>query len=96
RALGAALSAITAAVVGVILNLAVWFALHTLFSSVSEARILGMAFPSVNPLGLDPICLAFAVIAFVGMRRYHWSMVYVISGSAIAGLGRWLLMAAAA
>ncbi|WP_163361024.1 chromate transporter, partial [Escherichia coli] len=36
RALSAALSAITAAVVGVILNLAVWFGIHTLFEQVRE------------------------------------------------------------
>src|SRR4030095_16802738 len=39
RALTSALSAITAAVVGVILNLAIWFALHTLFREVREVRI---------------------------------------------------------
>ena len=42
KALSAALSAITAAVVGVILNLAIWFALHTLFAEVHEVRALGM------------------------------------------------------
>jgi chromate transporter len=42
KALSAALSAITAAVVGVILNLAIWFALHVLFSEVREIRGLGM------------------------------------------------------
>jgi chromate transporter len=42
--LNAALSAITAAVVGVILNLAVWFALHTLFGRLVEYRFYGMTF----------------------------------------------------
>ena len=41
RALSAALAAITAAVVGVILNLAIWFGLHVLFREVRELRWLG-------------------------------------------------------
>src|SRR4051794_5598675 len=41
RSLNAALSAITAAVVGVILNLAVWFGLHVLFTQVHESNISG-------------------------------------------------------
>ena len=43
RALTSALSAITAAVVGVILNLAIWFALHVLFHEVREVQIAGMS-----------------------------------------------------
>src|SRR6185295_8983133 len=42
RGLNAALSAITAAVVGVILNLAVWFALHTIFGEVRETAAFGL------------------------------------------------------
>src|SRR5206468_3561088 len=42
KALSAALSAITAAVVGVILNLAVWFALHVLFTEVHQMRVIGL------------------------------------------------------
>ena len=43
RALSAALATITAAVVGVVLNLAVWFALHVLFAEVNEVHGLGMS-----------------------------------------------------
>ena len=41
-ALSGALSAITAAVVGVILNLAIWFALHVLFRTVVERQVFGL------------------------------------------------------
>ena len=41
RSLNAALSAITAAVVGVIANLALWFALHTLFRAMHEENVFG-------------------------------------------------------
>src|SRR5258708_11129614 len=43
KSLNAALSAITAAVVGVILNLAVWFALHTLFTTVTDVHAYGFS-----------------------------------------------------
>jgi chromate transporter len=54
RALSAALSAITAAVVGVVLNLAVWFAVHTLFESVVTTNVFGVSvqapdFSTVKP-----------------------------------------------
>ena len=57
RALSAALAAITAAVVGVILNLAVWFALHVMFAEVKEVRVIGMTLDvpvlgSINPAAL--------------------------------------------
>ena len=67
--LTAALSAVTAAVVGVVLNLAVWFALNALFPS---GRINWFA-------------LVVFLIAFVGMLRWRWQIVPVIFGSALAG-----------
>ena len=44
KALAGALTAITAAVVGVILNLSIWFALHTLFRQTSPVRSFGLSF----------------------------------------------------
>jgi len=70
RALGAALSAITAAVVGVVLNLAVLFTYHTL---------------APDKGGFDWYALAAAVVAFIGMQRFKWGMIPVIIGSALAG-----------
>jgi len=68
--LGTALSAITASVVGVVLNLAVIFTYHTL---VPDAG------------GFDWYALAASLVAFVGMQRFKWGMVPVIAGSAAAG-----------
>jgi chromate transporter len=68
--LGTALSAITAAVVGVVLNLAVIFTYHTLVPDTG---------------GFDWYALAASIIAFVGMKRLKWGMVPVIIGSAAAG-----------
>jgi chromate transporter len=68
--LGSALSAITAAVVGVVLNLAVIFTHHTLAPDTG---------------GFDWYALAAAVVAFIGMQRFKWEMIPVIVGSAAAG-----------
>jgi chromate transporter len=68
--LGAALSTITAAVVGVVLNLSVIFAYHVLFP---EGK------------GFDWYALFASVVAFVGMIRFKWGMIPVIIGSAISG-----------
>lgn len=67
----AALSAVTAAVVGVILNLAIWFGQHVLFPGND----------SVNWLGL-----LIAVVSFAGMQWYKWDVVRVVIGAGAAGL----------
>jgi chromate transporter len=69
--LATALSAITAAVVGVILNLAVWFGLHVLF-------------PEGH--GLDLFALIVSVIAFAGVIRWKWGVIPVVLGASLAGL----------
>ena len=58
KALSAALSAITAAVVGVILNLAIWFAIHTVFREVRPVRGYGFAFDAPVLASVDPWALA--------------------------------------
>lgn len=68
--LGAALSAITAAVVGVVLNLSVIFTYHVL---LPEGK------------GFDWYALVVMVVAFAGMLRFKWGMIPVIIGSALAG-----------
>jgi chromate transporter len=86
RLLAAALTAITAAVVGVILNLAVWLGLHALFGKVSqhEAGPLKLLVPTLA--SIDPFVLVVAAIAFLGMRYRRWDVIPVIAAGAIAGL----------
>jgi chromate transporter len=69
--LTAALSTVTAAVVGVILNLAVWFALHLIFPL---------------PGAVDWFAVISATIAFLGLTFRNWGIVPVIFGAAIFGL----------
>jgi chromate transporter len=84
--LSVALSAITAAVVGVVLNLALWFAIHTLFDEVRDVEVLGGPVPVPDLASVDPFAVALAAIVGVGLMRYRWNVVAVVAGSAIAGL----------
>ena len=65
------LSAITAAVVGVVMNLAVWFALNALFPGRAA---------------IDWFAVVVSAIAFVGMLRWKWDVVPVVVGSGLFGL----------
>src|SRR3546814_9339440 len=60
RALSATLGAITAAVVGVILNLALWFAIHTLFGEVRQVAVISGGFdvPVLAYLNIAALVLA--------------------------------------
>jgi chromate transporter len=69
--LAAVLSTITAAIVGVILNLALWFGLHVLF-------------PAQQPLNWFGI--AVVLVAFVGMLRWKWNVLPVVLGAGALGV----------
>ena len=86
HALNAALSAVTAAVVGVILNLAVVFAIAVLFNDVAEGSLLGMTYPSPEWSSIDLFALALAGAAFIALWRFRWNVLWIVGGSAIAGL----------
>lgn len=66
-----ALSAVTAAVVGVILNLAVWFGMHVIFPA---------------PATLDAIAALIAGVTFVGLVKWKWDVIPVVLGAGLAGL----------
>ncbi|MCH7565243.1 MAG: chromate transporter [Gemmatimonadetes bacterium] len=81
-----ALTAITAAVVGVILNLAVWFSLHTLFGEVAtfERGPLSFLLPALGTV--DWAALILAVGAGVAMLRYAVGMIVTLGGAAGVGV----------
>ena len=85
RVLSAALSAITAAVVGVVLNLAVWFALHVLFAEVAEHWFgpVRLWIPTFSTLDVASLVLACA--AAVAMFRYRAGMITTLAVCAAAG-----------
>ena len=86
RALAGALAAITAAVVGVILNLALWFAIHYLFRAVGEADYGPVRLDLPLWRSLDPAALLLSSAALVAMLRFKIGMVPVILSCALAGL----------
>jgi chromate transporter len=87
RALGGALAAITAAVVGVILNLAVWFALHVLFADVHEVRVLAMSLDVPAPASLNVPSLVLTLGALVAIFRFGVGMIPVLASCAALGVG---------
>ena len=81
-----ALNAVTAAVVGVILNLAVWFSLHTIFREVQSVRAPGFAFDVPVLSSLDPAALVLSLAAIVATLRFGAGLATVLGGCAAAGL----------
>jgi chromate transporter len=86
RSLSAALTGITAAVVGVIANLGVYFAVHTLFSETVgvDRGPLHLELPDLATLRAVP--LAIAVVAAVLLFRVRWSVLRTLGGCALLGL----------
>jgi len=91
RQLSGALAAITAAVVGVILNLSVWFALHVLFGQVREQHAGPLRWYAFDPLALDLRATALAVIAAALAFWLHRGLVEVVAVAACLGIALRLL-----
>jgi chromate transporter len=86
RSLSSALTGITAAVVGVIANLGVYFAVHTLFSGTVDVDRgpLHLALP--DPATLRPVPLAIALLAAVLLFRLRWPVLRTLGVCALLGL----------
>jgi chromate transporter len=91
KALSAAMTAITAAVVGVILNLAIWFALHTWFGEVRPWRGGVLAFELPVVASLDPAALALSIAALIAVFRFKAGPLPTIAACAAAGIAYWLI-----
>jgi chromate transporter len=92
RALNGALSAITAAVVGVILNLAVWFGVHVVFTHVAERHFGPLRLLAPDWASLEPVALALTVAALVAMLRFKIGMLPTLAASAVLGAGYFALV----
>ena len=91
KALNGALSAITAAVVGVVLNLSIWFAIHTVFRETVPVRAFPFAFDAPKLMSLDLWALALSVAAAVAIFRFKVGMIPTLAGSCAAGIILYLL-----
>lgn len=86
-AVSGALSAITAAVVGVVLNLAVWFALHTIFRQTIPVHLGAIRFDAPVLASVDPWALFLAILAAVAILRFGTGVIVTLAASAAAGIG---------
>ena len=96
RGLATALAVITAAVVGVVLNLAVWFGLHVLFDEVREVEAFGMSLDIPVLATMDPAALVLTLAAIVAVFYHKISMIPVLAGCSAAGVLYFLAVGAIA
>jgi chromate transporter len=86
KGLAGALSTITAAVVGVILNLSIWFALHTVFRQTVQVASFGLSFDAPVWSSIDIAALALAIAAATAIFRFNVGMLTVLAASCAAGV----------
>ena len=86
RRLQAALSGVTAAVVGVIANLGLWFALHVMFDQTRRVQTgpLDMTLPVLS--GFQPVALILAAAASIALIRFKLGIMTVLAGTVAAGV----------
>ena len=90
KALNSGLSAITAAVVGVILNLAIWFAIHTIFREVFHIGQFGLSFDAPILSSVNMWALLLSVAAAIAIFRLKAGMLPTLIACSLAGLGLYL------
>lgn len=94
HALSAALAAITAAVVGVIANLALWFALNALFAEHTRVTAWGLNLLLPRPATLDIPLLVITALAFALVFVLRVGMLPLLGACAAIGMG-WTWLATA-
>jgi chromate transporter len=90
KALSAALSAITAAVVGVVLNLAIWFAIHTIFRQTIPVRAFPLSFDAPNPASVNLWALLLSLAAAIAIFRFKVGMIPTLAACCLAGIALYL------
>lgn len=91
-ALSGALQAISAAVVGVILNLATWFAVHALFATVEEFEgLLGTRLSVPTLSSFDPAAAGIALVSLVLLLKIRLGMLPTLAVAALLGIASRLL-----
>jgi len=89
--LNAAFSAITAAVVGVILNLAIWFAVHSIFHATVPVHAIPLSFDAPLLTSVDPWALTLALAAAIAIFRLKARMIATLGACCAAGIVLYLL-----
>src|SRR6201997_4536821 len=86
KPLSGALAGITAAVVGVILNLAIWFALHTIFRETIHVRDFGLAFDMPVLASVNPWAFVLSLAAMVAIFRFKTGTIRTLAACSMAGV----------
>jgi chromate transporter len=84
------LSAITAAVVGVVLNLAIWFAVHTIFRETWPVRGFGFSCDAPVLASVDVWALLLSSAAVIAMFRFKVGMIPTLAATSAAGVALYL------
>ena len=92
RKLQGGLAALTAAVVGVIANLALWFALHVLFAKISETHFGAMRLTIPDASSLDVRALILSILAFVLLFRTKLGVLPVLGICGVAAMAAGLAL----
>lgn len=85
-ALASVMSAITAAVVGVIVNLAVWFSVHAIFARTVPISSFGLSFDAPALASVDWRALVLTLSAIVAIFRLRFGMLQTLAGCSLAGV----------
>ena len=86
KSLNAALSAVTAAIVGVVLNLAIWFAIHSLFRETIPIRAFPLSFDAPNLATVVPWTSVLAIAAAIAIFRFKVGMIPTLVACCAAGI----------
>jgi len=82
-----ALKAITAAVVGVILNLSIWFALHVLFSGVNRQKLGPITLWRPDLATIEWLAVALFILSAFLAFRLHWGIIRILLVASLLGAG---------
>jgi chromate transporter len=85
RSLSAALSCITAAVVGVVLNLSLWLGMHVVFRTLEERHVGPVRLLVPTLASIDVISATLAAAAMLAMFRFKLGLPKTLAASAILG-----------
>jgi chromate transporter len=91
KAVSGALAAITAAVVGVVMNLAIWFAIHTIFHAVQPVRAFGLRFDAPVLSSVNGWALALSAAAIVAIFRFKAGMIRTLAACSAVGIALHLM-----
>ena len=86
KALSGALAAISAAVVGVVLNLAIWFAIHTIFKDVVVIGSYGLSFDAPVWSSINLWSSILSLCAILAMLKFRYGILATLAGSSLASL----------